>query len=149
MALDVQEITGTSAGAAARLCNFVTGGAQLLPKHVKWLDDNVRLLVTGNPSAWVDVIGYASRQWKNTGGADSHALNRRLSAERCDAVKRQVSSYSPNVRFNVVEAQGDSQSLAPNPDDGYDRAVEVYVYAAGPPWSLRSVRRNHGLPTPT
>ena len=68
MALDVQEITGTKAAAAGRLCNFETGKAVLLPAHLRWLDTKVRGIVTGNPSAWVDVIGHASRQWKHTGG---------------------------------------------------------------------------------
>jgi hypothetical protein len=132
MALDVQEITGTDAAAAARLCNFATGGAILLPAHRKWLDTKVRPLVVGNPSAWVDVIGHASRQWRQTGGANSHDLNRRLSADRCAAVKRYVDGYNPTARFNVVLAEGDIQSLGPKPDDGYDRAVEVFVYATGP-----------------
>jgi hypothetical protein len=127
MAFDVQEITGTKAAVAARLCNFVTGRATLLPAHLNWLDTKVRPLVAGNLSAWVDMIGHASRQWKHTGGVSSHGLNRALSAERCAAVKRQVSNYNAAARFNVVLAQGDSQSLMPNPDDGYDRAVEVFV----------------------
>jgi hypothetical protein len=133
MALDVQEITGTKAAAAARLCNFATGTAVLLPAHLRWLDTKVRPIVAGNPSAWVDVIGHASRQWKHTGGANSHELNRALSAQRCAAVKTQVGSYNAAARFNVVVAEGDSQSLMPKPDDGYDRAVEVFVYATGRP----------------
>jgi hypothetical protein len=133
MALDVQEITGTKAAAAARLCNFATGRATLLPAHLTWLDTKVRPVVAGNSSAWVDVISHASRQWKHTEGANSHKLNRALSAQRGGAVKSRVSSYNPAARFNVVLAQGDSQSLMPNPDDGYDRAVEVFVYASGPP----------------
>ena len=106
MANDVQVITGTAAAAAARLCNFATGGSRLLPAHVNWLDTKVRQLVAGNPSAWVDVIGHASRQWRHTGGASSRDLNRALSMERCAAVQRQVSTYNPAVRFNVVMAQG-------------------------------------------
>src|SRR5579872_5861345 len=133
MALDVQEITGTKALAAARLCNFVTGGANLLPAHIQWLDGKVRSLVAGNPRAWIDVIGHASRQWKHTGGADAHALNRALSDRRCTAVKTHISNYNASAHFNVVLAEGDSQALMPNPNDGYDRAVEVFVYASGPP----------------
>jgi hypothetical protein len=133
MALDVQEITGTKAAAAARLCNLATGKATLLPAHLKWLDTKVRPLVAGNPSAWTDVIGHASRQWRHTARANAHDLNRALSAERCAAVKRCVSGYNRGARFNVVLAQGDGQALGSKPDDGYDRAVEVLVYASGPP----------------
>ena len=66
----------------AALCNFETGKAVLLPAHLRWLDTKVRGIVTGNPSAWVDVIGHASRQWKHTGGPSTD-LNRALSAQRC------------------------------------------------------------------
>jgi hypothetical protein len=133
MALDVQEMTGTKATVAARLCNFPTGKATLLTAHERWLDAKVRPIVAGNPSAWVDVIGHASRQWRHTGGANAHDLNRALSLQRCGAVKRRVGTYSAGARFNVELALGDSQSVMPKPDDGYDRAVEVLVYASGQP----------------
>ncbi|HEV3020859.1 MAG TPA: hypothetical protein VGX76_00270 [Pirellulales bacterium] len=133
MALDIQLITGTTAAAAARLCNFPTGKATLLPAHTTWLDDHVKPLVTANPASSVDVIGHASRQWRHTGGNNSHVLNHDLSIERCNAVRRQVETYGAGVRFNVVAGKGDDESVMPNPDDGYDRAVEVQVNLTAPP----------------
>jgi hypothetical protein len=79
------------------------------------------------------VIGHASRQWRHTGGLNSHNLNRALSFQRCEAVKQQVKIYNTSARFNIELADGDSASLMPNPDDGYDRAVEILVYGSGPP----------------
>jgi hypothetical protein len=133
MALDVQEITGSGALVAARLCNFVTGSSTPLPAHTAWLDAKVRPVVGTNPSAWVDLLGHASRQWKATGGLNSHMLNRALSFKRCEALKGKIGVYGPSVRFNIEMAEGDDESLGPNPDDGYDRAVEVLVYAVPPP----------------
>lgn len=133
MALDVQEITGSGALVAARLCNFVTGSSTPLPAHTAWLDAKVRPVVGTNPSAWVDLLGHASRQWKAPGGLNSHTLNRALSFQRCEALKGKIGAYGPSVRFNIEMAEGDDESVGPNPDDGYDRAVEVLVYAVPPP----------------
>ncbi len=133
MANDVQEITGSGALVAARLCNFVTGSSTPLAAHIQWLDAKVRPVVSSNPSAWVDLLGHASRQWKQTGGLNSHMLNRALSFQRCEALKGKISAFGRSVKFNIEQAQGDDQSLGPKPDDGYDRAVEVLVYASGPP----------------
>ena len=101
MAIDVQEITGTTAIAAARLSDFSTGGAVPLPAHTAWLDSKVKPLISGNPSAWVDLLGHASRQWKHTGGMNSHQLNRILSFQRCEALKARIAGYGSSVRFNV------------------------------------------------
>lgn len=60
-------------------------------------------------------------------------LNRALSFQRCEALKGKIGAYGPSVRFNIEQAEGDDESLGPNPDDGYDRAVEVLVYAVPPP----------------
>lgn len=133
MALDVQEISGTAAVVAGRLSNFATGSSIPLTTHFQWLDAKVRPLVAGNPSAWIDLIGHASRQWRHTGGFNSHQLNRTLSFQRCEALKLRIGTYNPRAHFNLELAEGDVQSLMPNPDDGYDRAVEVLVYASGPP----------------
>jgi len=133
MALDVQPITGTDALVAARLCNFGTGQSNPLPTHERWLEDNVRPVLAGNPAAWVDVIGHASRQWKQTGGRNSHQLNYELTVQRCKEVEQRLLTYSPRVNIGREVPEGDDESLAPNPDDGYDRAVEVLVYASRPP----------------
>lgn len=133
MAEDVQIITGTKATVAARLCNFRTGSSAVLPTHAAWLAKAVKPVITSNPSSWVDLIGHASRQWNNAQGLNSHNLNRSLSLQRCEAVKTQVKSYSNAAKFNVELADGDNDALGPNPNDGYDKAVEVLVYSAGKP----------------
>jgi hypothetical protein len=92
----------------------------------------VRPLVASNPSGWVDLIGHASRQWLFTGGLSSHVLNRNLSFQRCESVKRKIAGFAAPVHFNIELAAGDYQSLGAKPDDGYDRAVEVLVYAVQP-----------------
>src|SRR5580698_7758603 len=110
MALDVQEITGSGALVAARLCNFVTGSATPLPAHTTWLDAKVRPVVGTNPSAWIDLLGHAWRQWKATGGLSSHMLNRALSFQRCEALKGKIGAYGSSVRFNIEQAEGDDES---------------------------------------
>jgi hypothetical protein len=89
--------------------------------------------VASNPTAWIDIIGHASRQWRYTGGLSSHRLNQVLSFERCEAVKRKIAAFASTVHFNLELAEGDSQAFGGTPDDGYDRAVEVLVYKSGPP----------------
>ena len=132
MASDVQVISGTNALAAARLCNFRTGSEHPLPAHKAWLDVNVQSMVASIRNTWVDLLGHASRQWKHTGGQNSHELNKRLSLNRCEAVKQIVRGYNSSATFNIEWAKGDAESSVPNPDDGYDRAVEIYVYASRP-----------------
>ena len=39
--------------AAARLCNFPTGKAMLLPAHIAWLDNVVARLLRSSPDPWV------------------------------------------------------------------------------------------------
>jgi hypothetical protein len=130
MALDVQPISGTPALVAARLCNFATGSPTPLASHRAWLDANVRPKIAGNASAWVDVIGHASTQWKHTHRANAHALNMALSLNRCEQVKAIVRGYEAGATFNLEIAKGDEGSNTVNQDDGYDRAVEIYVYGS-------------------
>jgi hypothetical protein len=125
MALDVQPITGTSALAAARLCNFHTGHASLLHSHIAWLDSAVKPLATGLPNPWVDLIGFASR-------LGNHTFNQKLSFERCEAIRKRVLTYGGSVSFPIEWGKGDSESVGPL-NDGYWRAVEVYVYGFKPP----------------
>jgi hypothetical protein len=132
VAQDVQEITGSKALVAARLCNFATGKAKPLAAHNQWMESKVKPVLASNPSAWVDILGHASRQWNHTGGHSSHQLNATLSMSRCEQVKGKIATLGPKATFNLEIAKGDAESVGPKQDDGYDRAVEVYVYAAKP-----------------
>lgn len=124
---DVQPITKSDARIAARLCNFATGEHFLLTTHKDWLDENVRPIVRSQRTSWVDLHGYASRR----GDAD---LNVRLSVQRCEATKSWIANYANQIHYNITRAYGDSES-GPNPvnNDGYYRALDIYVFSAEPP----------------
>jgi hypothetical protein len=127
MALDIQRISGTTAKVAARLCNFATAHADLLPEHVEFLDKEIAPVIRGMQGPWVDLLGYASRR----GDA---AFNLALSERRINAVKHRISTYAHNVNFQIQKGLGETES-GPNEsnNDGYWRAVEVYVYGHKPP----------------
>ncbi len=126
---DVQPITGTTAKAAARLCNFDTGKAVLLESHEIWLDANVRPVFKEMLGPWVDIFGYASRL-----GDERGYDNTGLSENRRDAVKKKISGYANNINFQILRGKGSSESGGDiRNDDGYWRAAEFYVYATKPP----------------
>lgn len=125
MALDVQPITGTNAKVAARLCNFKTGFADLLVSHKTWLDANVLPAVQSIQGPWIDLIGYASR-------IGNTQANKALSQRRCDTVRSYVATYGSNLNFPTDVGLGPTGPDA-NDNDGYYRAVEVYVYGFKPP----------------
>lgn len=133
MADDVQEITGTKATVAARLCNYPTGQAKPIVAHKAWLEKKVKPILQSNPGAWVDLIGHASRQWSKTQGSNAHTLNKNLSTQRCAEMKTYIKGFSPSAKFNVEIDAGDKESVGPKENDGYDRAVEVLVYSSGKP----------------
>jgi hypothetical protein len=113
--------------AAARLCNFKTGFAELLEDHKRWIDETVGRTIVSMPGAWVDLIGYASK----LGNADS---NKALSARRVNAVRDYIATWKKDTNFQQQVALGEEQSTGDESnDDGYFRAVEVYVYAFAPP----------------
>jgi len=62
MAVDIQRITGISAKIAARLCNFPTGRADLLPAHIDFLDKEVAAVIRGMQGPWVDLLFRTRRQ---------------------------------------------------------------------------------------
>ncbi|PRH89586.1 hypothetical protein C5L14_03225 [Labrys okinawensis] len=127
MASDVEPINPGQASAAGRLCNFTTGQSRLLSSHIAWLDATVIPLLRNTANPWVDVFGYASR----SGDAQ---FNKRLSDQRCQAVVDHIKAAVSGVSFPQQFGYGESQSGGrDNDNDGYWRAVELYVYATGRP----------------
>jgi hypothetical protein len=113
--------------AASRLCNFSTGQADLLADHKDWIDKTVGPVITNMHGTWVDLIGYASK----LGNADA---NKRLSERRLEAVRDYISTWKKGINFQKESALGEEQSLGDESNnDGYFRAVEVYVYGFAPP----------------
>ena len=127
MANDIQAISGSGARVAARLCNFETGENFLLGSHVNWLDQNVAPIIRSLPNSWVDLHGYASRHGNTK-------LNDYISQQRCVSVKKWIDNYANKVKYNIYRAYGDSESgTNPSNNDGYWRAVDIYVFAVEPP----------------
>jgi hypothetical protein len=113
--------------AAARLCNFPTGRAMLLPAHIAWLDNVVARLLRSLPDPWVDLYGYASH-------LGNHAFNKRLSDDRWEAVRKHIKTYGVKVSFPDERGFGDTRSTGTATDNsGAWRAVEVFVFGAMPP----------------
>lgn len=113
--------------AAARLCNFKTGQADLLEDHKAWIDRTVGPIITSLQGTWVDLIGYASK----LGNPKS---NKALSERRVDAVHAYIATWKKGINFQKETGLGEEQSLGEETnDDGYFRAVEVYVYGFAPP----------------
>ena len=126
MAKNVQAVTGTPALIGARLSNIPTAKSTLLPAHLAWLDTQAIPLVKTKIAPWIDIIGYASRKGDT-------AYNQQLSFQRCEAVKSHIRLRLGQAEFNVENARGESESLGGDKnDDGYWRAVEVYVFGFQP-----------------
>jgi hypothetical protein len=126
MAEDIQRITGTDAKIAARLCNFVTGKDFLLAKHLVFLETEVAPVLRSMHGPWVDIHGYASRK----GDAN---FNMALSKRRINSVRLHLSRHTNSANFKIYEGYGETQSGPnENDNDGYWRAVEVYVFAEKP-----------------
>ncbi|MDX3805969.1 MAG: hypothetical protein QHC89_06080 [Bosea sp. (in: a-proteobacteria)] len=127
MAKDIEPVAPGKATAAGRLCNFVTASSTLLPAHRLWLDKTVIPAIRNSPNPWVDIFGYASR----LGDA---GYNKSLSDARCKAVVIYIKAAAPRVSFPQQFGFGESRSTGGVQDnDGYWRAVELYVYAFGKP----------------
>jgi len=126
MANDVQEVTGTDAAIAARLCNFVTGQAALLPAHKSWLDSKARSVLDSLQNPWVDLFGYASH-------LGSPAFNKQLSLQRLQAVKAHIATFSSKAQFIQEVGEGEEKSGPDEQDNsGYYRAVDVFIYGSKP-----------------
>jgi hypothetical protein len=119
-------VAGTDALVAVRLCNFETSKAYLLTDHMAFLDSRVRPLLRNMPSAWVDIIGYASHR-------GDEGFNQRLSDQRCHKVRDYLAELD-DANFQIVQGLGESQSGSDGEQDnsGWWRAVAVYVYGTKP-----------------
>ena len=127
MAADVEPITGTPAKVAFRLCNFATRKAELLKSHELWLDATIAPVVRSFQTPYVNIIGYASR-------LGDVKFNLDLSRRRSENVKRRIAGYSSKTVFPLALGKGEAECGAEGRDnDGYWRAVDVYVYGAKAP----------------
>jgi hypothetical protein len=127
MAADIEPITNSPAKVAVRLCNFVTARAELLQSHERWLDAAIAPVVKSFQNPYVNIIGYASRLGDAKANAD-------LSRRRCESVKRRIATYSTKVIFPLEMGKGEAESGSVERDnDGYWRAVDVYVYGVRAP----------------
>jgi hypothetical protein len=112
--------------AAARLCNIPTGLTVLLPEHKQWLDHVVGPILWRLDGIWVDLIGYASK----LGSSESNMV---LSANRVAEVRKYINQLKAGTNFQQATALGEEESTGDeNNNDGYFRAVEVYVYGFNP-----------------
>ena len=127
MVKDIEPVQAGTATIAARLCNFKTAQSDPLYTHRQWLDANVIPAIRNSPNPWVDIFGYASRLGDPT-------FNKKLSDKRCAAVVQHIRSSVPRVSFPQQFGYGEDRSGGGvNDNDGFWRAVELYVYAAGRP----------------
>lgn len=128
MARDIEPVDAGKSSVSGRLCNFPTGSPFLTPTHKIWLDEMVIPALHSSPNPWIDIFGYASR-------LGDYEFNKQLSYQRCEAVVRYVRAAVPNVpfpqEFGFGESKSDGAGVAEN--DGFWRAVELYVYANGKP----------------
>lgn len=126
-ALDVQKFSDRGGVASARLCNFMTGRSELQLGHKFYLAGEFKNAIQKHNAPWVRLVGFASRK-------GSSAKNLKLSKERMEAVGLYIAELGLTVQFDKVAYVGSDQSGedAAN-NDGYYRAVEVYVYGTKPP----------------
>jgi hypothetical protein len=126
MVADVMPITGSGARHAVRFCNFGTSSIEMLGSHSNWIEREIKPLIEEVPYSWVDLYGYASRK-------GDVGTNANLSQGRCDRVKDFIKSFGTPVKFPQNWGKGDTESMGEKDNnDGYWRAVDVYVYGALP-----------------
>lgn len=127
MALPTSVCAFTEAGrvVGARLFDFATGSATLLPGHRDWIRDYFVPKLKQCPNAWVDFIGFASRR----GDAN---LNLRLSQQRIQHVETYIKSLHPGIKINLRIPRGENAAEEDNTADGdnwgYYRAVLIRWY---------------------
>lgn len=140
MAKDVVPLTGSPIGtapsrAAARLCNFATNSSDTLIEHQKWLGKTLNETVRSMSHTWIEIIGFASKR-------GNPQYNLELSNKRCKSVEAFIKFIAEQVdpslvnRISYVHSAPKGEELSEggeNNNDGYWRAVEVYVFATKPP----------------
>jgi hypothetical protein len=124
---DVTPIKGNGTRLAVRLCNFPTRFAAPTDDHMKWIDRTLVPTINSLQTAWVDLIGWASK-------LGDPRYNDALSLRRCDKVREYIKESTSRAKFNVQWPKGSSESLgAATNNDGWWRAVEVFLYGFKPP----------------
>ena len=119
---------------AQRLCNFDNDKTYLLLSHMNWLNANVWPLVSSLQGPWIDLIGHASRWLGPQGFREPESKNIWLSIERCKSVRKWVENYSDSINWNLKVGQGSADTVGDQDNnDGYWRAVDIYVYGFKPP----------------
>jgi hypothetical protein len=125
---------GTPAAAAARLINFTTAKADLLPGHKKWLDEKVIPAIRARPNAWIDLYGYASKR-------GNRQFNLGLSKNRAKAPKNYLAgtmlllgkSIDQMVKIDHGFGEDHPDYFAKETDNAaYWRAAEVIVFGTKP-----------------
>jgi hypothetical protein len=87
------------------------------------------------PNPYVHLRGYASHLGfvNHPGGLTDAQLNVKLSLARCEAVKAKIKTYNSATDFPEEIPIGDAESTGTiRNDDGYWRAVDVYVFNKKP-----------------
>jgi hypothetical protein len=109
-----------------RLCNFVTGKSDLLPRHMQELQSKILDTSWPHSTGWIDIVGYASRQQY----AHNPQGNLELSAARCERVKSYLGSALPHgFWLNVTYGAGDSPAQGASLDAGFFRTVSVRLFS--------------------
>src|SRR5207245_2949719 len=92
-----------------------------------------KTLLKGNPGAFIDLLGFASKLGFASGG-DSNQKNLELSKRRIAAVKQMILRHNPGTRFNVEDPKGSADDQGPRDDnDGFFRPVLVKVFGVKRP----------------
>lgn len=135
----VHPLEGPQPLVAYRLCNFGTGSSAPLYSHETWFKGELNSFIQSSPNPWLDILAYASHK-----GTAAGYDNQALSVRRRDAVKRSIYAVTTKAKVMQQIAFGDSKSGgSQNNDDGYWRAVEVYLYG-----SLPNKRKEDPKPPP-
>jgi hypothetical protein len=109
-----------------RLCNFVTGEPDLLPRHMQELRSKILDTSWPHSTGYIDIVGYSSRLQY----AHDPEGNDKLSLARCERVKSFIGSALPHgFRLNVTYGAGDLPAQGASLNAGYFRAVLVRLFA--------------------
>jgi hypothetical protein len=132
------------AAMALRLCRFGTGHSDLLPEHVRALNEEVLEPHWRARDGQIKISGFASR----LGYTNNPRGNLILSDARCNAVKDLLEPHLPDgfpFAIQSPDPKGDSESQNdPDIDAGFHRAVLVELFAHG--YTKTYVKQPHPIP---